>query len=59
MLPYKSIRTPKRTRKTRTNDTQLVEFDDFVKYMSIQHCVFSEATIRGMLIDAEVTIPSN
>ena len=35
---------------------QLVEFDEFVKHMSNHHCVFSEATIRGVLIEAETCL---
>lgn len=35
---------------------QLVEFDDFVKHMANHHCVFSEATIRGVLIEAETCL---
>ena len=35
---------------------QLVEFDDFVKHMANHHCVFSEATIRGVLIAAETCL---
>lgn len=35
---------------------QLVEFDEFVKHMANHHCVFSEATIRGVLIEAETCL---
>lgn len=35
---------------------QLVEFDEFVQHMANHHCVFSEATIRGVLIEAETCL---
>lgn len=35
---------------------ELVEFDEFVKHMANHHCVFSEATIKGVLIEMEVCL---
>lgn len=35
---------------------QLVDFDDFITHMANHHCVFSEATIRGVLIEAETCL---
>lgn len=35
---------------------ELVEFDEFVKHMANHHCVFSEATIKGVLIEAETCL---
>ena len=32
---------------------ELVEFDEFVTHMARHHCVFSEGTIRGVLIEME------
>ena len=30
---------------------ELMEFDEFIEHMAKHHCVFSEATIRGVLIE--------
>ena len=35
---------------------ELVEFDEFVKHMANHHCVFSEATIKGVLIEMETCL---
>lgn len=35
---------------------ELVEFDELVTHMANHHCVFSEATIRGVLIEAETCL---
>ena len=35
---------------------ELVEFDDFIEHMANHHCVFSEATIRGVLIEMETCL---
>lgn len=35
---------------------QLVDFDDFITHMANHHCPFSEATIRGVLIEAETCL---
>lgn len=35
---------------------ELVEFEDFVEHMAKHHCVFSEGTIRGVLIEMEVCL---
>jgi predicted histone-like DNA-binding protein len=32
---------------------ELMEFDEFIKHMATHHCVFSEAVIRGVLIETE------
>ena len=32
---------------------QLMEFDEFVEHMAKHHCVYSEGTIRGVLIEIE------
>lgn len=31
----------------------LVEFDEFIEHMANHHCAFSEATIRGVIIEME------
>lgn len=33
-----------------------MEFDEFVHHMAVHHCVFSEATIRGVLIEMETCL---
>ena len=35
---------------------QLMEFDEFVEHMAKHHCVYSEGTIRGVLIEMEVCL---
>lgn len=35
---------------------QTVTFDEFIKHMATHHCVFSEATIRGVLIEMETCL---
>lgn len=35
---------------------QLMEFDEFVQHMAAHHCVYSEGTIRGVLIEMEVCL---
>ena len=35
---------------------ELMEFDEFVEHMANHHCVFSEATIRGVLIEMEICL---
>lgn len=35
---------------------ELMEFDDFVEHMAKHHCVYSEGTIRGVLIEMEVCL---
>ena len=35
---------------------ELMEFDEFIEHMAAHHCVFSEATIRGVLIEMEVCL---
>lgn len=32
---------------------ELMEFDEFIKHMANHHCAFSEALIRGVLIETE------
>ena len=32
---------------------QLMEFDEFISHMAQHHCVYSEGTIRGVLIEME------
>jgi predicted histone-like DNA-binding protein len=32
---------------------QLVEFDEFIEHMAKHHCVYSEGTIKGVLIEME------
>lgn len=32
---------------------ELMEFDEFIEHMANHHCAFSEATIRGVLIEME------
>lgn len=36
--------------------SELVEFDEFIKHMVNHHCVFSEATIRGVIIEMETCL---
>ena len=35
---------------------ELMEFDEFIEHMANHHCVFSEAVIRGVLIEMEVCL---
>ena len=35
---------------------ELMSFDEFISHMAAHHCVFSEATIRGVLIETEVCL---
>lgn len=35
---------------------QSVTFDDFIKHMATHHCVYSEGTIRGVLIEMETCL---
>ncbi|MBR0166128.1 MAG: DNA-binding protein [Prevotella sp.] len=34
----------------------MMEFDEFIEHMANHHCVFSEGTIRGVLIEMEVCL---
>lgn len=61
MLRYKKYQDNRRTSSNQGKwygraVHQLVEFDEFVKHMANHHCVFSEATIRGVLIEAETCL---
>ena len=35
---------------------ELLEFDEFISHMANHHCVFSEGTIRGVLIEMEICL---
>ena len=35
---------------------ELMEFDEFIEHMAKHHCVYSEGTIRGVLIEMEVCL---
>ena len=35
---------------------EMMEFDEFVEHMAKHHCVYSEGTIRGVLIEMEVCL---
>lgn len=35
---------------------ELMEFDEFITHMANHHCVFSEGTIRGVLIEMEICL---
>lgn len=35
---------------------ELMDFDEFITHMAAHHCVFSEATIRGVLIETEICL---
>lgn len=35
---------------------ELMEFDEFIEHMAKHHCVFSEATIKGVLIEMETCL---
>jgi predicted histone-like DNA-binding protein len=35
---------------------ELMEFDEFIEHMASHHCVFSEGTIRGVLIEMEICL---
>ena len=35
---------------------EMVEFNDFITHMANHHCVFSEATIRGVLVEMETCL---
>lgn len=36
--------------------SETVSFDEFIKHMANHHCAFSEATIRGVLIEMETCL---
>lgn len=35
---------------------ELMEFDEFIEHMANHHCVFSEGTIRGVIIEMEICL---
>lgn len=35
---------------------ELMEFDEFIEHMAHHHCVYSEGTIRGVLIEMEICL---
>ena len=35
---------------------ELVEFDDFIQHMANHHCVYSEGTLRGVIIEMEICL---
>lgn len=35
---------------------EMMEFDEFIQHMATHHCVFSEATIRGVLVEMETCL---
>ncbi len=35
---------------------ELMEFDEFIEHMANHHCVFSEGTIRGVLIEMQICL---
>lgn len=35
---------------------EMMDFDEFIKHMANHHCVFSEGTIRGVLIEMEICL---
>ena len=35
---------------------ELLEFDEFINHIASHHCSFSEATIRGVLIEMEICL---
>ncbi len=35
---------------------ELMEFDEFIGHMANHHCAFSEATIRGVIIEMETCL---
>lgn len=35
---------------------EIVEFDDFIGHMANHHCVYSEGTLRGVLIEMEICL---
>lgn len=35
---------------------ELMSFDEFIEHMANHHCVFSEGTIRGVLIEMEICL---
>lgn len=35
---------------------EMVEFDEFIEHMAKHHCVYSEGTLRGVLIEMEVCL---
>lgn len=60
MLRYKKYKS---TRPGTTKDqwyvrlvSEMVEFDEFIEHMANHHCAFSEATIRGVLIEMETCL---
>lgn len=35
---------------------ELMEFDEFIEHMAKHHCVYSEGTLRGVLIEMEICL---
>lgn len=35
---------------------ELMDFDEFIEHMANHHCVYSEGTIRGVLIEMEICL---
>lgn len=35
---------------------ELMEFDEFIEHMANHHCVYSEGTLRGVLIEMEICL---
>lgn len=35
---------------------EIVEFDEFIEHMAKHHCVYSEGTLRGVLIEMEICL---
>ena len=35
---------------------EIMEFDEFIEHMAKHHCVYSEGTLRGVLIEMEVCL---
>ena len=35
---------------------ELMEFDEFIEHMAKHHCVYSEGTLRGILIEMEICL---
>lgn len=61
MIKYKKYQNKNGTSKTfgkwyARAVHEMMEFDEFIGHMAKHHCAFSEATIRGVLIEMELCL---
>ena len=61
MVTYKLTKNNNKTSKVfgkwfAKATTTAMEFDEFIAHMAAHHCVYSEATIRGVLLEMEICL---